>query len=179
VKAVETNLKDVLVINLQSHLDTRGFFLESFNKEKFSELGIKYEFVQDNFSRSTRGVLRGLHFQKNNPQGKLVRCSSGAVLDVVLDIDPKSPTFLDSVAIELTCENSKALWIPPGYAHGFYVLSDFADFSYKCTDFYYPDDQYGIIWNDPDAKIPWPTSKPIMSQKDLSLPLISKYLAKR
>ncbi|MNT55201.1 dTDP-4-dehydrorhamnose 3,5-epimerase [compost metagenome] len=133
-------------------------------------------FVQDNHSRSQYGVLRGLHFQRNRPQGKLVRVTRGAVYDVAVDINPDSPTCGEFVGVELTADNHLQLWIPPGYAHGFCVLSDIADFQYKCTDLYYPEEEGGLIWNDPDVNIPWPVETPKLSEKDLRNPSLRTLL---
>ncbi len=166
MKVNRTKLDGVLVLQPTIYNDERGFFFESFNKDKYVEAGIKFDFVQDNHSRSSKGVLRGLHFQVNQPQGKLVRCTSGKVLDVVVDINPDSETFCDYVSVELSSKNCKQLWVPPGYAHGFYVLSEIADFCYKCTTYYDPEDNSGIMWNDPKIGINWPTNNPILSDKD-------------
>lgn len=174
MKFIETNLKGVVVIKPDVHRDKRGFFLESFNLKKINEQNINYTFVQDNHSRSTKNVLRGLHFQKKNPQGKLVRCTRGSVYDVAVDINPNSPTFCQHFGIELNDINNEMLWIPPGYAHGFCVTSDVADFNYKCTNFYYADDQCGIIWSDKDLNIDWPVKTPIISKKDALLPNITE-----
>ena len=152
----------------------RGYFQETFNTKNFKSIGIGENFVQDNLSRSKKNVLRGLHFQKNNPQGKLVRCGTGTVFDVVVDIDPSSKNFLKYFSIELSDQNLKMLWVPAGYAHGF-VLSDFADFHYKCTDYYDANDQHGLIWNDKNIGIEWPIIEPIVSEKDLNLPTVSSF----
>ena len=166
MKAEKTILEGVLIIQPEVFSDSRGFFLESFNRKKYQSIGIDDEFVQDNHSRSVRNVLRGLHFQKNNPQGKLVRCTKGKVLDVIVDIEKDSDTFGKHVMVELSEENATQVWIPPGYAHGFLVLSENADFNYKCTAYYDPNDQRGIMWNDPFLNIQWPVTKPILSEKD-------------
>ena len=173
MKAEKTILEGVLVIQPEIFSDSRGFFLESFNRKKYQSLGISNEFVQDNHSRSVRNVLRGLHFQKNNPQGKLVRCTKGKVLDVIVDIEKKSETFGKHVMVELSEENGTQVWIPPGYAHGFLVLSEYADFNYKCTAYYDPNDQRGVIWNDPFLNIQWPVTKPILSEKDSMNPYLT------
>ncbi|KAI5916689.1 dTDP-4-dehydrorhamnose 3,5-epimerase [Thauera sp. 2A1] len=170
MKVIETALPGVLIIEPKVFGDARGFFLETFQLERYREIGITLPFVQDNHSRSQRGVLRGLHFQKTKPQGKLVRVSRGAVYDVAVDIDPASPTFGRHVGVELSDDNHRQLWIPPGYAHGFCVLSEIADFEYKCTELYYPEDEGGVVWNDPDVGINWPCKTPILSKKDQSLP---------
>ena len=170
MKVIETALPGVLIIEPKVFGDHRGFFLETFQVDRYREAGITLPFVQDNHSRSQRGVLRGLHFQKTRPQGKLVSVSRGAVYDVAVDIDPASATYGKFVGVELNDENHRQLWIPPGYAHGFCVVSDVADFQYKCTDFYFPADEGGLIWNDPDVGIPWPIDAPQLSGKDLKNP---------
>ncbi|WP_454455072.1 dTDP-4-dehydrorhamnose 3,5-epimerase [Thauera phenylacetica] len=170
MKVIETALPGVLIIEPKVFGDHRGFFLETFQVDRYREAGITLPFVQDNHSRSQRGVLRGLHFQKTRPQGKLVSVSRGAVYDVAVDIDPASATYGKFVGVELNDENHRQLWIPPGYAHGFCVMSDVADFQYKCTDFYFPADEGGLIWNDPDVGIPWPIDAPQLSGKDLKNP---------
>ncbi|SRR5690554_2485128 len=170
MKITTTALPGVLIIEPRAFGDTRGFFLESFQVERYAKAGITQPFVQDNHSRSQRGVLRGLHFQRTRPQGKLVSVSRGSVFDVAVDIDPHSATFGQYVATELSDDNHLQLWIPPGYAHGFCVLSEVADFHYKCTDFYDPEDEGGLIWNDPDVNIAWPLDNPFLSEKDQKLP---------
>ena len=170
MKVIETALPGVLIIEPKVFGDARGFFLETFQVERYREIGITLPFVQDNHSRSQRGVLRGLHFQKTKPQGKLVRVSRGAVYDVAADIDPASPTFGKHVGVELSDDNHRQLWIPPGYAHGFCVLSEIADFEYKCTELYDPEDEGGVIWDDPAIGINWPYANPVLSKKDQSLP---------
>ena len=176
MKAEETKLKDVLVIKPKIFEDSRGFFLESFNEKTLQELGLHLNFVQENHSRSSKNVLRGLHFQKNKPQGKLVRCSRGSVLDVVADINPNSKTFKQFFSIELNDSNHYQLWIPPGYAHGFIALSEVVDFQYKCTEAYDPSDQYGISWNDESLNIDWKTRSPLLSKKDRNNPTLSTFL---
>ncbi len=172
MKVIETALPDVLIIEPKVFGDARGFFIETFQVERYREIGITQPFVQDNHSRSPHGVLRGLHYQKTRPQGKLVRVSRGAVYDVAVDVDPKSPTFGRYVGVELSDDNHRQIWIPPGYAHGFCVLSALADFEYKCTDLYFPEDEGGVIWNDPDVAIPWPISAPRLSDKDTRNPTL-------
>lgn len=172
MKVIETALPGVLIIEPKVFGDTRGFFIETFQVERYREIGITQPFVQDNHSRSPHGVLRGLHYQKTRPQGKLVRVSRGAVYDVAVDVDPKSPTFGRYVGVELSDDNHRQIWIPPGYAHGFCVLSALADFEYKCTDLYFPEDEGGVIWNDPDVAIPWPISAPRLSDKDTRNPTL-------
>ena len=174
MKVTETKLPGVLIIEPKVFGDNRGFFKETFSSERYKEIGIDLPFVQDNHSRSQYGVLRGLHFQKTRPQGKLVSCSFGKVYDVAVDIDPSSSTFGKYVGVELSDDNHLQFWVPPGYAHGFCVLSDVADFQYKCTDFYFPDDEGGVIWNDPDIGIDWPVLRPNLSDKDVNLPLLHK-----
>lgn len=177
MKVIETRLPGVLIIEPQVFGDSRGFFTETFQQQRYAEAGIDLPFVQDNHSRSARGVLRGLHFQRTRPQGKLVRVSRGAVYDVAVDIDPASPTCGQYVGVELTDENHRQLWVPPGYAHGFCVISDVADFIYKCTDYYFPEDEGGLLWNDPEVQIPWPIDDPKLSAKDQLNPTLSQLLA--
>ena len=172
MKVIETALPGVLIIEPKVFGDARGFFIETFQVERYREIGITQPFVQDNHSRSPHGVLRGLHYQKTRPQGKLVRVSRGAVYDVAVDVDPKSPTFGRYVGVELSDDNHRQIWIPPGYAHGFCVLSALADFEYKCTDLYFPEDEGGVIWNDPDVAIPGPISAPRLSDKDTRNPTL-------
>ena len=169
MKVTETLLPGVLIIEPKVFGDNRGFFKETFSVERYKQIGIDLPFVQDNQSRSQYGVLRGLHFQKTRPQGKLVSCSFGKVFDVAVDVNPDSSTFGKHVGVELSDENHLQFWVPPGYAHGFCVLSEVADFQYKCTDFYFPEDESGVIWNDPDIGIDWPVSRPALSEKDFLL----------
>lgn len=173
MKVINTKLDTVLVIKPQIFEDKRGFFLESFNKDKYEKAGIKLDFVQDNHSSSSRGVLRGLHFQKNKPQGKLVRVVRGEVFDVAVDLREGSPTFGQWESIILTEKNKLQFWVPPGFAHGFVVLSDTADFEYKCTDYYDSSDEGSLFWNDPELNIPWPIDNPKLSEKDLNAPLLA------
>ncbi|MFZ4831925.1 dTDP-4-dehydrorhamnose 3,5-epimerase [Rouxiella sp. Mn2063] len=148
--------------------DSRGFFLEVFEKKRYQEmLEIELDFVQDNHSRSAKGVLRGLHFQTQNPQGKLVRVVRGEVFDVAVDIRPDSPTFGQWEGVLLSEENKTQFWVPPGLAHGFVVLSDIADFEYKCTNYYDPTSEGCLIWNDLDVAIDWPIENPLLSAKDI------------
>lgn len=177
MKVTQTHLPGVLVIEPVVHGDARGFFKEIFQAERYRDLGIDHAFVQDNFSRSEKNTLRGLHFQIKKPQGKLVSCSRGAVFDVAVDIDPESETFTQWVGVELSERNHKQLWIPPGYAHGFCALTDVVDFQYKCTDFYDPTDEGGIIWNDPRLEIEWPVEAPRLSGKDEAYPTLDSWLA--
>lgn len=172
IKVIETVLPGVLIIEPVVHGDSRGFFLETWRQDQYRNLGIKEDFVQDNHSRSAKHVLRGLHLQKNNPQGKLVRVSHGAVFDVAADINPISPTFGQWVGAELNDENLRQFYVPPGYAHGFCVLSDVADFLYRCTTYYDRSDEIGVRWNDAELNIAWPISTPSLSDKDKLLPLL-------
>lgn len=178
MKVIETVLPGVLIIEPKVFGDSRGFFLESFQAERYRAIGIDLPFVQDNQSRSARGVLRGLHFQRSRPQGKLVSVSRGAVFDVAVDIDPASPTCGRHVAVELSDENHRQLWVPPGYAHGFCVLSEVADFQYKCTDYYSPEDEGGLIWDDPEVAVPWPIEQPLLSAKDQAHPTLRQLLGR-
>jgi dTDP-4-dehydrorhamnose 3,5-epimerase len=171
MKVEKTPIPEVLIFTPKVFDDERGFFLESYNQNIFEDAGVSLEFVQDNHSRSCQGVIRGLHFQKKNPQGKLVRCIQGEILDVVVDIRIGSPTFGHNVCVKLNQENKKQIWMPPGLAHGFSVISKTAEFLYKATDFYNPQDEAGIRWNDPELAIDWQVKNPQLSKKDQSLPL--------
>lgn len=168
MKAIPTTIKDLLIIEPKVFGDDRGFFFESYNKRQFAELiGQEVEFVQDNHSRSVKNVLRGLHYQIQHPQGKLVRVTQGTVLDIAVDIRKSSPTFGQHVTVELSAENKRVLWIPQGFAHGFVVLSDTAEFLYKTTDYWYPEHERCIRWDDPDLAIDWKLqSSPALSNKD-------------
>jgi dTDP-4-dehydrorhamnose 3,5-epimerase len=170
---VKTNLPDVLLLEPRVFGDARGFFLESWNRQTFSDLGLDLDFVQDNHSRSAKGVLRGLHYQLNAPQGKLVRVVSGAVFDVAVDLRRASPHFGQWTGHELSAENRRMLWIPPGFGHGFLVLSDSADFLYKTTAYYAPQWDRGIRWDDPQIGVAWPLEgAPALSAKDQALPFL-------
>jgi len=170
---IETPLPGVLLIEPRVFGDARGFFLESWNRKTFAECGLELDFVQDNHSRSSRGVLRGLHYQLNIPQGKLVRVTSGAVFDVAVDLRRASPHFGQWTGVELSAENHRMLWIPPGFAHGFLVRSDTADFLYKTTALYAPQWDRGVRWDDPEIGIKWPLEgPPALSDKDRALPLL-------
>lgn len=174
MKIIETALPGVLLIEPRVFGDQRGFFLETWNRERYLDAGFPdVEFVQDNHSRSHKGVLRGLHTQVANPQGKLVQVVTGSVFDVAVDIRTGSPTFGQWVGYELNEENHRQLWIPPGFAHGFCVLSDVVDFTYKCTTLYAPGDEAGIVWNDADVGIEWPIDTPLLSDKDAILPCLA------
>lgn len=167
MKVLESPLNGALVLEPKVFGDSRGFFLESYNEKAFAAIGIKEKFVQDNHSYSTRGVLRGLHYQVQKPQGKLIRVVSGEVLDVFLDLRKSSPTFGHWHSARLSGDNKLLAWVPPGFAHGFQVLSENAHVLYKTTDFYAPDLERTILWNDPDLKIKWEnTEEPTLSQKD-------------
>lgn len=164
---IKEPLPGLLVIKPRVFQDERGFFLETWQIEKYKEIGITDDFVQDNWSRSTKGVLRGLHFQKEHPQGKLVSVKRGRVFDVAVDIRKESPTFGKWFGHELSDENHLQMYVPPGFAHGFCVLSDVADFCYKCTDYYRAGDEEGLLYNDTDLNIEWPGMKEfIISEKD-------------
>lgn len=174
MRALATAIPDVLIIEPDVYGDSRGFFYESYNERKFEQLvGRHIQFVQDNHSRSAKGVLRGLHYQVQQTQGKLVRVAAGEVFDVTVDIRKSSPTFGQSVCVNLSAENKRMLWIPEGFAHGFMVLSEHAEFLYKATDYWAPEHERCILWNDPDLAIEWPLSAdPLLSTKDaLGTPL--------
>jgi len=178
MKIIDTILPGVKIIEPRIHGDERGFFVETFQADRYrAAAGIDLPFVQDNHSRSPRGVLRGLHAQRLRPQGKLVRVARGEVFDVAVDIDPVSPTFGRWVGEILSDRNQRQLWVPPGYAHGFVVLSEIADFEYKCTDYYFPDDEIGLLWNDPKVGIDWPIRTPQLSEKDERLPTLDQIKA--
>ena len=180
MKVTETVLPGVRIIEPRVFGDARGFFLETFQAERYrQEAGIELPFVQDNHSRSSRGVLRGLHSQSPNPQGKLVRVARGEVFDVAVDIDPASKTFGKWVGVLLSETNHLQLWVPPGYAHGFVVISEIADFEYKCTDYYNVSAEVGVLWNDPDIGIDWPIQNPKLSKKDEALPTLAQIRARQ
>ncbi|HTP45898.1 MAG TPA: dTDP-4-dehydrorhamnose 3,5-epimerase [Casimicrobiaceae bacterium] len=160
MRVVPTTLPDVLLIEPSVFGDQRGFFFESWNRRAFGEAGVEAEFVQDNHSRSVHNVLRGLHYQIEHAQGKLVRVCAGTVFDVAIDIRRSSPTFGRWVGMELSAENRRMLWIPPGFAHGFLVMSDSAEFLYKTTDYWYPEHERTLLWNDPALAIEWPLDGP-------------------
>ncbi|MFT7009299.1 MAG: dTDP-4-dehydrorhamnose 3,5-epimerase [Colwellia sp.] len=169
MKVIDTSIPEVKIIEPRVFGDQRGFFMETWNQQKFEELvtGKKTNFVQDNHSKSNKGILRGLHYQIENTQGKLVRVVTGEVFDVAVDIRKGSPTFGQWVGEYLSAGNKRQLWIPEGFAHGFYVTSNEAEFVYKCTDYYNPLAERSIIWNDPEIKVKWPiTTFPILSEKD-------------
>jgi len=177
MKVIHTAIPDVLIFEPAVYGDERGFFFESFNHKAFEEaVGRRVEFVQDNHSKSAGGVLRGLHYQlAPYAQGKLVRCTAGEVFDVAVDIRPDSPTYTKWVGVNLSAENKRQLWIPEGFAHGFLVLSESAEFLYKTTNYYHPESDRGIIWNDPTLKIEWPVRvPPLLSEKDRLQPFINR-----
>ena len=173
MQRIDTAIPDVFMIDPKVFGDERGFFFESYNKRAMQELGITDEFVQDNHSRSSRGVLRGLHYQIQHTQGKLVRVIAGSVFDVAVDLRKNSPTFGQWVGMELSADNKRMAWIPPGFAHGFVVTSDTAEFLYKTTDYWSPPDERCLLWNDPALNISWPLdSEPTIAAKDAAgLPL--------
>lgn len=169
MKFVETPLKDVYLVEPTVFGDQRGFFMETWNREAFRNAGFDLDFVQDNHSRSAHGILRGLHFQMEHTQGKLVRVTSGEVFDVAVDLRRSSPTLGQWFGVSLSAQNQRMLWVPPGFAHGFYVTSDYADFIYKCTDVYHPASEKTLAWNDPAVGIAWPVpagETPQLSAKD-------------
>jgi len=172
MKIIQTNLPEVLLLEPKVFGDARGFFLESWNRQTFADLGLNIDFVQDNHSRSAQGVLRGIHYQLNQPQGKLVRVVSGAVFDVAVDLRKNSPHFGQWTGHELSADNHRMMWVPPGFGHGFLVLSDSADFLYKTTALYAPQWDRGVRWNDPDIGVVWPfEGEPQLSGKDQVAPL--------
>lgn len=167
MKVIETTLPGVFLLEPKVFGDARGFFMESYNKRAMSEAGITQDFVQDNHSRSAKGVLRGLHYQIRQPQGKLVRVVAGEVYDVAVDMRRSSPNFGRWTGMRISAENKLMAWIPPGFAHGFYVLSEFAEFLYKTTDYYAPEHERSLLWNDPALAIDWPLDgEPGLSEKD-------------
>jgi dTDP-4-dehydrorhamnose 3,5-epimerase len=166
MKFISTALPGVLIIEPDVYRDKRGFFVETYRHDKYVKGGIEETFVQDNQSRSMGGTVRALHAQRRHPQGKLVRSISGAVFDVVVDIRRQSPNYLKWVSFELSSDNFRQIYVPPGFAHGICVLSQFAEIEYKCTDYYDPEDELRIIWNDPAIGIDWPVGDPILSAKD-------------
>lgn len=179
MNVIQTKLKDCVIIEPKVFGDHRGFFLEAFQADRYKDMaGIRLPFVQDNHSRSAKGVLRGLHFQKKKPQGKLVRVVSGEVYDVAVDLRQDSPSFGRWEGVILSEENKRQFWVPPGFAHGFLVLSDTADFEYKCTDYYDPADEGSLAWDDPAMAITWPLENPTLSDKDGKAPTFAELFAK-
>ncbi|WP_130619635.1 dTDP-4-dehydrorhamnose 3,5-epimerase [Dyella amyloliquefaciens] len=179
MKVIETPLPGVVVIEPQVFGDARGYFYESYNQTKYREAGIERTFVQSNVSRSAKGVLRGLHYQWPNPQGKLVSVLEGEVFDVAVDIRRGSPTFGKWAGVMLSAENKRHFWIPEGFAHGFCVVSEFATFSYQCTALYDREADAGVRWNDASIGIDWPISQPLLSEKDENAPLLQDVAAER
>jgi dTDP-4-dehydrorhamnose 3,5-epimerase len=174
VKVVETKLPSVFIVEPDVFGDERGFFMESFNGKRYEESGLPGGFVQDNLSYSARGVLRGLHFQNPRPQGKLVSVLEGEVFDVAVDIRVGSPTFGEWEGVSLSAENKRQFYVPPDFAHGFVVVSEVALFFYKCTDYYAPESEGTILWNDPEIGVEWPVESPKLSAKDADAPLLSE-----
>lgn len=167
MELLPTTLPGVLLLQPKVFGDHRGFFLETWRKETFEQAGIMDPFVQDNHSKSTRGILRGLHYQLKQPQGKLLRCVVGSIFDVAVDVRRSSPHFGKWYGVELNADNKLALWVPPGFAHGFCVLSDEAEVSYKCTTYYAPEHERSLLWNDPDIGVAWPLQgEPSLSERD-------------
>ncbi len=176
MRFVPTAIPDVILIEPDVHKDGRGRFVETWHERKYREGGIPGPFVQDNESSSVKGILRGLHAQQKRPQGKLVRVLSGEIFDVAVDLRRGSPTYLKWVGLTLTAESAHQVWVPPGFAHGFCVVSERADVAYKCTDFYAPEDELRIRWNDPQIGIRWPITDPILAPKDAAAPLLADVL---
>ncbi len=166
MRIIDTPLQGIILIEPDLHVDPRGSFLELYHTDKYAKAGLPSRFVQDNFSQSVHGVLRGLHYQRRHPQGKLVMAVEGKIFDVAVDIRQDSSSVGQWYGIELSADNKRQLYIPPGFAHGYCVLSKTASVMYKCTDFYFPDDEGGIIWNDPEIDIAWPITTPLLSPKD-------------
>ncbi|ARN73885.1 dTDP-4-dehydrorhamnose 3,5-epimerase [Oceanicoccus sagamiensis] len=170
---IETTIPDLKIFEPQVFGDERGFFIETFRQSYFEELGLDVQFVQDNHSSSSKGVLRGLHYQVKKPQGKLVRVIKGEVYDVAVDLRKSSPTFGQHVGVNLSAKNKRIFWVPPGFAHGFVVLSDMAEFVYKCTEYYTPEYERSLLWNDPALNIDWPIDiEPELSEKDKTAKLL-------
>lgn len=174
-KFTETKIKDVFIIEPKVFGDHRGYFMETYKEQDFVEAGLAYKFVQDNQSSSRKGVLRGLHFQKTHPQAKLVRVLIGEVFDVAVDLRKGSETYAQWVGVLLSSENKKQFMIPRGFAHGFVVVSDYAEFAYKCDEVYHPEDESGLLWDDPDIAIEWPkVGEVILSDKDKKNPTLAE-----
>ena len=171
MKLKKLPFQGLMLIEQEKFYDDRGYFMESYNFSKFDSQGLKYRFLQDNNVRSRKNVLRGLHFQKLFPQTKLINCLKGKIFDVCVDMRKSSSTYGDWFGQELSDVNNYQLLIPAGFAHGYYVISDYADISYKCTEVYHPDDEFGVLWNDPSLNIKWPCGQPILSDKDKKWPL--------
>jgi len=167
IQFIKTSLPEVIIVEPRLFHDKRGFFMETFNTEVYSDNGIKANFVQDNHSRSSKNILRGLHYQLNQAQDKLIQVIRGKIFDVAVDIRFGSPNFGKWVGVELSEENHRQLFVPKGFAHGFCVLSDSVDVTYKCSDFYAPNDEYGVLWSCPEVGVKWPVPNPVLSQKDI------------
>ena len=177
IKVFPTKLEGVLIVEPDCYRDERGFFLESYHRRRYAENGLDYDFVQDNHSRSARGVLRGIHYQDlTAPLGKLVRCSLGSALDVAVDLRAGSPTFARWVAVELSADNARQLMVPVGFGHAFLTLSDWAEVQYKCTGYYASAAEGGVIWNDPDIGVEWPLATPTLSKRDAAAITLAQYL---
>jgi dTDP-4-dehydrorhamnose 3,5-epimerase len=176
MRVFSTDLPGVVIIEPDVYRDRRGFFLETYHAEKYQEAGIPGLFIQDNHSHSVRGTVRGLHAQRRRPQGKLIRVLQGEIFDVAVDIRRGSPTFRRWVARTLSAENFQQMYVPPGFAHGFCVLSKTADVAYKCTALYDPGDEFGVLWNDPEIGIPWPVREPLLSEKDRTAPALAELM---
>ena len=179
MRVLDTDLPGVLLVEPDVFRDGRGYFLETFHERKYREAGIPHSFVQDNESRSARGTLRGMHAQLKKPQGKLVRAVQGEIFDVAVDIRPESPTFGKWTGATLSADNFRQMFIPPGFAHGFCVVSEFAEVAYKCTEFCDRADEIGFRWNDPAVAIRWPVRDPLLSERDAALPLVLRTAQQR
>lgn len=178
MEVTPTDLPGVVVITPRVFADDRGFFEETWHQERYAEAGLPRNFVQVNHSHSKKGVLRGLHSQINHPQGKLVGALTGTIWDVAVNVDPASPHFKAWVGVELSADNHRQLYVPPGFLHGFVVLSNTADVLYKCTDLYAPGDELGVMWNDAELAIDWPVTQPLLSPADEANPSLAGYLEK-
>ena len=172
MKFFPTEIPDIILVEVPKFGDYRGFFMETYHAEKFADGGMAAKFIQDNHALSQKNILRGLHYQLKFPQGKLVRCIQGEILDIAVDIRRSSPTFGKWVGEVLSSENARQLYVPPGFAHGYVVRSQHAEVEYKCTELYHPEDDYGILWNDPEIGIDWGIENPILSEKDKQQPLL-------
>ncbi|MBK6687058.1 MAG: dTDP-4-dehydrorhamnose 3,5-epimerase [Deltaproteobacteria bacterium] len=173
MKVIKTDLPEVLVLEPKVYGDDRGFFLETYHRQRYRDVGVDVDFVQDNHSKSAQGVLRGMHWQVARPQAKLVWCISGKIYDVAVDVRPGSPNFGKWTGVELDSDNKRQIYVPAGFAHGFCALSEGVQIIYKCSDLYDPSDEGGVIWNDPAIGIRWPISEPVLSTKDAVLPPLS------
>ena len=172
MQVLPTSIPDVVILEPKVHGDHRGYFMETWRQSEFAKLGLPTTFVQDNQSKSQQGILRGLHYQLTRPQGKLVRVIAGEIFDVAVDLRKSSPTFGQWDGVRLSSDNCRQLWVPPGFAHGFYVLSETAEVVYKCTEYYFPDDERGLLWNDEEIGVHWPllNPEPTLSEKDRHAP---------